>query len=99
MNAVAAGVGVGPVPGVVLDDPLFRDLLIPVLPDTPLQRATLYIVYMRRKFASPKVSAFIEFILDSLSHARSGSAGEHRQMASLRNIQSAARPPALHANS
>jgi DNA-binding transcriptional LysR family regulator len=80
VNAVAAGLGVGPVPGMVLDDPLFRDLLIPVLPDSPLQRPTLYIVYMRRKFVSPKVSAFIEFIVSSLSHAGANSIREHRQV-------------------
>jgi DNA-binding transcriptional LysR family regulator len=67
VSAVAAGVGIGSVPKVVLDDPPYRELLIPVLPDSPPQHATLYIVYMRRKFVSPKVSAFIEFIIHSLS--------------------------------
>ncbi len=90
VNAVAAGIGIGPVPKVVLDDPLFRDLLIPVLPDSPLQQATLYIVYMRRKFVAPKVSAFIEFILHSLSHPCSNPSAEHRQVVALRSIQSAA---------
>jgi DNA-binding transcriptional LysR family regulator len=69
VSAVAAGVGIGSVPKAVLDEPLFRELLIPVLPDSPPQQATLYIVYMRRKFVSPKVSAFIEFILHSPSHS------------------------------
>lgn len=66
-NAVAAGIGIGPVPGVVLEDPQFKDLFIPVLPDAPLQQATLYIIYMHRRFVSPKVSAFVEFVLASLS--------------------------------
>ena len=87
VSAVAAGIGVGPVPKVVLDDPMFKDLLVPVLPESPLQQATLYIVYMRRKFLSPKVSAFIEFILHSLSHPRSNPTAEHRQVAVLRSIQ------------
>ena len=66
VSAVAAGVGIGSVPKAVLDDPPFRELLIPVLPDRPPQHATLYIVYMRRKFVSPKVSAFVDFVIQSL---------------------------------
>lgn len=65
-NAVAAGIGIGPIAGLVLEDPQFKNLLVPVLPDTTLRQATLYIVYMRRKFVCPKVSAFVEFILASL---------------------------------
>ena len=98
VNAVAAGIGVGPVPRMVLDEPLFRDLLIPVLPDSPLQQATLYIVYMRRKFVSPKLSAFVEFILHSLSHLCSDPIAGHRQAVAIRGIQPAACPPLLHAN-
>ena len=67
VSAVAAGIGIGPVPGAVLQDPQFKDLLVPVLLDARLQEATLYLVYMRRKFVSPKVSAFVEFILATLS--------------------------------
>jgi len=99
VNAVAAGIGVGPIPKAVLDDPLFRDVLIPVLPDSPLRQATLYIVYMRRKFLSPKVSAFIEFILQALTQPCSNPAAEHRQVVALRSIQSTACSPLLHANS
>lgn len=76
-NAVAAGIGIGPIPGLVLEDPHFKEALIPVLPDTPLRQATLYIVYMRRKFVSLKVSAFVEFILTSLLRAPHP-AKEHR---------------------
>ena len=99
VNAVAAGIGVGPVPRMVLDDPLFRDLLIAVLPDSPLQQATLYIVYMRRKFVSPKVSAFIEFILHSLSRPCSNPIAGQRQVVAIRSIQPAACSPLLHASS
>jgi DNA-binding transcriptional LysR family regulator len=99
VGAVAAGVGIGPVPNAVLDAPPFRDLLIPVLPDSPLQEATLYIVYMRRKFVSPKVGTFIDFILHSVSHSSSNPSGEHRQLVALRTIQSSACAPLLQANS
>ena len=75
-NAVAAGIGIGSVPGGLLEDPQFKELFIPVLPDTRLQQATLYIVYMRRKFVSPKVSAFVEFILASLSRGQQATEGQ-----------------------
>jgi DNA-binding transcriptional LysR family regulator len=99
VSAVAAGVGVGPIPKAVLDAPPFRDLLVPLLPDSPLQQATLYVVYMRRKFVSPKVGTFIDFILDSLSHPRPNTSAEHRQVVALRTIQPTACSPLLHASS
>jgi DNA-binding transcriptional LysR family regulator len=70
VNAVAAGIGIGFVPGTVLEEPQFKDLLIPVVRDIRSQEATLYLVYMRRKFVSPTLSAFVELILASLSRAR-----------------------------
>jgi DNA-binding transcriptional LysR family regulator len=84
-NAVAAGIGIGSVPGDLLEDPRFKELFIAVLPDTRVRQATLYIVYMPRRFVSPKVSAFVEFILASLSHA-SQATGEHRAPADLPTI-------------
>jgi DNA-binding transcriptional LysR family regulator len=69
-NAIAAGIGIGPVPGVIFEDPLFKDVLIKVLPECPLQEATLYIVYVSRKFVPLKIRTFVDFILDSLSTAR-----------------------------
>lgn len=66
-NAVLAGIGIGPVPQVILEDPFFKGDLIPVLPECPLQKATLYIVYMHRKFMPRKVSSFVDFIFESLS--------------------------------
>lgn len=87
VNAVAAGIGIGSIPGTMLEDPRFKDLLVPVLAETRLPRLTLYIVYMRRRFVSPKVSAFVEFILASLSRARYAG-GERGAPAALRIIQS-----------
>lgn len=92
-NAVAAGLGIGPVPGVVLDDPLFKDLLVPILPDSPPWEATLYVLYMRRKFVSPKVRAFIDFIVHSLSQARH-SVGDPLHPEALRKMQHGSRSPA-----
>jgi len=66
-NAVAAGIGIAPVPAVLLEDPAFREALAPVLPDYPLQQATLYVLYPSRKFAPQKLRTFIDFIVESLS--------------------------------
>jgi DNA-binding transcriptional LysR family regulator len=68
-NAIAAGIGIGLVPGVIFEDPLFKDVLIPILPEYPLQEATLYVVYMSRKFVPLKIRTFVDFILESLSAA------------------------------
>jgi DNA-binding transcriptional LysR family regulator len=66
-NAVAAGIGIAPVPAVLLEDPAFREVLTPVLPDYPLQQATLYVVYASRKFVPQKLRTFVDFIVESLA--------------------------------
>ncbi len=66
-NAVAAGIGIAPVPAVLLEDPAFREVLTPILPDHPLQQATLYVVYASRKFVPQKLRTFVDFIVESLS--------------------------------
>jgi len=68
-NAVAAGIGIAPVPVVLFDDSAFREVLTPILPDYPLQQATLYAVYASRKFVPPKLRTFIDFIVEFLSPA------------------------------
>jgi DNA-binding transcriptional LysR family regulator len=96
LSAVAAGLGIGPVPGAVFQDPQFKELLVPVLQDTRLQEATLYILYMRRKFVSPKVSAFVEFALAALSRAPPLIA-ERSAPADLHVLEPGLRAPAPHA--
>ncbi len=66
-NAIAAGIGIAPVPAVLFEDPAFRDVLTPILPDYPLQQATLYVVYASRKFVPQKLRTFVDFIVESLS--------------------------------
>jgi DNA-binding transcriptional LysR family regulator len=66
-NAVAAGIGIAPVPAVLFEDPAFRDILTPILPDHPLQQAMLYVVYASRKFVPQKLRTFVDFIVESLS--------------------------------
>jgi DNA-binding transcriptional LysR family regulator len=66
-HAIAAGIGIGPIPKVIFDDPMFKDVLVPILPEHPLQEATLYIVYVTRKFVPLKIRTFVDFISESLS--------------------------------
>ena len=66
-NAVAAGVGLAPLPGIVFEDPAFKDVLVPVLSDYPLESPTLYVVYASRKYLPLKIRAFIDFIFESIS--------------------------------
>jgi DNA-binding transcriptional LysR family regulator len=66
-NAIAAGIGIGPLPSVLFEDPLFRKALVPVLPEYPLKRAMLYVVYSSNKLVPAKVKTFIAFIAERLS--------------------------------
>jgi DNA-binding transcriptional LysR family regulator len=68
-DAVAAGIGIAPVPAVLFEDPAFREVLTPVLPDYPLRQATLYVVYASRRFLPPKLRTFVDFIVEFLSSA------------------------------
>ena len=63
-NAVAAGIGLGPLPDVFFADPVFKEELVPLLTDYPLQRPTLYLVYVSRKHLPLKIRAFIDFMLE-----------------------------------
>jgi DNA-binding transcriptional LysR family regulator len=68
-NAVAAGIGIGPVPAVLFEDPAFREVLTPVFQDYPLRQATLYVVYASRRFLPPKLRTFVDFIVEFFSPA------------------------------
>jgi len=68
-DAVAAGIGIAPVPAVLFEDPAFREVLTPVLPDYPLRQATLYVVYASRRFLPPKLRTFVDFIVEFFSPA------------------------------
>lgn len=66
-NAVAAGIGIAAVPAVLFEDPAFKDVLTPVLPDYPMQQATMYVVYASRKFVPSKVRTFVDFVVKFLA--------------------------------
>lgn len=63
-NAIAAGIGLAPLPCVYFEDPIFKDELIPVLTDFPVAEATLYAVYVSRKHVPRKIRSFIDFLLE-----------------------------------
>ena len=66
-NAVAAGIGLAPLPSLYFEDPAFKDVLIPVLTEYPLREATLYVVYVSRKYVPLKIRTFIDFLSEALA--------------------------------
>jgi DNA-binding transcriptional LysR family regulator len=63
VNAVAAGIGIAPLPETYLDDPAFRDVVKPVLEDYRIRDATIFAVYASRKYISLKTRSFIDHLL------------------------------------
>jgi len=70
VHAVAAGAGIAPLPSVHFEDPAFRNVLVPLLPNYPLKQATIYLVYASRKYLPLKLRAFIDFAVDEASRLR-----------------------------
>jgi DNA-binding transcriptional LysR family regulator len=66
-NAVAAGIGLAPLPTIYFEDPVFKDILMPVMTEYPFREPTMYLVYVSRKYLPLKIRAFIDFILESIS--------------------------------
>jgi DNA-binding transcriptional LysR family regulator len=65
-NAVAAGAGLAPLPDIFFVDPVFKDVLMPVLLDYPLESPTVYVVYVSRKYLPLKIRTFVDFFLQAL---------------------------------
>jgi DNA-binding transcriptional LysR family regulator len=64
VNAVAAGIGIAPLPEIYLHDPAFRDVLRPVLEDYSIRDATLYAIYVSRKYVPLKIRSFVDHLLE-----------------------------------
>jgi DNA-binding transcriptional LysR family regulator len=64
IHAVAAGIGLAPMPDIHFEEPEFKGVLTPVLTDFPVQGPTLYIVYVSRKYLPLKIRAFIDFLME-----------------------------------
>jgi len=69
-NAVAAGIGLAPVPALMFEDPHFRDVLVPVVTGHSLAEVTMYLVYLSRKYVPLKIRTFVDFIIESASRIR-----------------------------
>jgi DNA-binding transcriptional LysR family regulator len=61
-NAVATGIGLAPLPEILFEEPAFKDVLTPILTEHPIEEATLYAVYVSRKYLPLKIRAFIDFV-------------------------------------
>jgi DNA-binding transcriptional LysR family regulator len=66
-NAVAAGIGLAPLPAILFEDPVFRTRLTPVLTEFPLSQSTLYLVYVSRKYLPLKIRTFRDFMVEAIS--------------------------------
>jgi DNA-binding transcriptional LysR family regulator len=66
-NAIAAGLGIGAVPAIMFEDPVFRSALVPVLPEHTLGDVTLYVVYVSRKYVPLKIRTFVDFVVQGVS--------------------------------
>ena len=66
-NAVAAGIGLAPLPAILFEDPEFRTRLRPVLTQFPLSQSTLYLVYVSRRYLPLKIRTFRDFMVEEIS--------------------------------
>jgi DNA-binding transcriptional LysR family regulator len=64
VHAVAAGIGLAPLPEIQFEEPEFKGILTPVLTDYPVQGPTLYILYVSRKYLPLKIRAFVDFLME-----------------------------------
>jgi DNA-binding transcriptional LysR family regulator len=63
-HAVAAGIGLAPLPRVILEDPMFKDVLCPVLTNHPLRQPHLYAIYVSRKHLPLKIRTFVDHLVE-----------------------------------
>ena len=66
-HAVSAGIGLAPLPITVIEDPVFKDALTPVLVESPLRQLTLYAIYASRKHLPPKIRTFIDHTIEYMA--------------------------------
>ena len=66
-NAAVAGMGLAPIPAMLFEDPAYRNVLVPVLPGHPVREATLYAVYVSRRYVPLKIRTFVDFLIEQIS--------------------------------
>jgi DNA-binding transcriptional LysR family regulator len=63
-HAVCAGIGIAPLPRMVLEDPMFKDVLFPVLTKYPFKQRHIYAVYLSRKHLPLKIRTFVDYLVE-----------------------------------
>jgi DNA-binding transcriptional LysR family regulator len=63
-HAVCAGIGLAPLPRLVFEDPMFQDVLLPVLVKHPLRHPHLYAIYVSRKHLPLKIRTFVDHLIE-----------------------------------
>ena len=63
-HAVCAGIGLAPLPRMALEDPMFKDVLFPVLTKYPFKRRHIYAVYVSRKHLPLKIRTFVDHLAE-----------------------------------
>ena len=63
-HAVCTGIGLAPLPRMVFEDPMFKDVLRPVLVEHPLRHPHLYAIYVSRKHLPLKVRTFVDQLIE-----------------------------------
>jgi DNA-binding transcriptional LysR family regulator len=63
-HAVCTGIGLAALPHIILEDPMFKDVLHPVLVTYPLRHSHLYAIYVSRQPLPRKISTFIEHVVE-----------------------------------
>ena len=66
-DACLAGIGLARVAGYLVDDDIKAGRLVPVLTEQLKEASTLYVVYPHRRHLSPKVRAFVDFLVMKFS--------------------------------
>ncbi len=75
-HAVCAGIGLAPLPGILLEDPMFGNALRAVLTQHPLRQPHLYAIYVSRKHLPLKIRTFVDHLVEWSRVHRAGSNGE-----------------------
>jgi len=83
VNAVAAGIGIAPIPTAYFEDPQYEGTLMPVLPGQRLADAKLYVLYVSAAFLPLKIRTFVDFVVECLSGRRNQRQGS----TPLRNLE------------
>jgi DNA-binding transcriptional LysR family regulator len=62
-HAACTGIGLAVLPHIILEDPMFKDVLRPVLVTHPLRHSHLYAIYVSRQHLPLKIRTFIDHVV------------------------------------